>query len=57
MTFYRDPIREMARAARRLLPKSPGIIFPGWFWQEWMLLFGAIVIVGAIIYLCVLIGG
>lgn len=26
----------MESAARRLLPKPPGIIIPGWFWQEWV---------------------
>lgn len=51
MIVYRDPIREMEREARRLLPKPPGIIVPGWFWQEWALVFGAIAIVGAVISL------
>lgn len=41
----RDPIRDMERQAARLLLKQPGIIFAGWFWQEWALVLCAVIVV------------
>lgn len=46
----RNPIGEMERAAARLLPKPPGVIVPGWFWEEWALVGVAVAIVCAVIY-------
>lgn len=39
-------IRELEREAARRLPRPPGILVPGWFWQEWVLV--AIVIATSI---------
>lgn len=47
MKIWRDPIREMQREAARRLPKPSGLIVPGWFWQEWMLVLGATVALSA----------
>lgn len=32
-----DLMQIFAREARRHLPRPPGIIIPGWFWEEWLL--------------------
>jgi hypothetical protein len=45
----RNPIDEMQTQATRLLPPQPGIIIPGWFWQEWALVGAAAVVVICII--------
>jgi hypothetical protein len=49
----RDPVNEMQKQAARLLPPQPGVIIPGWFWQEWMLAGGgaAVVVIGIILAL------
>jgi hypothetical protein len=40
MKCPRDPMLEMQFSAARNLPKPPGFIVPGWFWEEWVLLLG-----------------
>ena len=47
----RDPIREMQYKAARILPKPPGLIVPGWFWQEWALVFAACSLLLALAFL------
>lgn len=46
----RDPLGEMERAAKRMLPRPPGIIFAGWFWEEWLMLIVGVVIASGAIY-------
>ena len=47
--MIRDPIIDMERAAARLLPKQPGIIVPGWFWEEWVVVFVCVAVAALIL--------